>query len=75
MHILSYLSSPKLANRRYTACDRQVPETRGERADVLLQLFSPFIASQRIMACEFHNPYAEVECENGLRMVFHEVRR
>ena len=51
-----------------------MPETRGERADVLLQLFSPLLASQRIMALEFRDPYSEIECEDGLKMVFHEVR-
>ncbi|KAF0294476.1 Hermansky-Pudlak syndrome 1 [Amphibalanus amphitrite] len=57
----------------YPAYSDTMPETRGERADVLLQLFSPFLASQRIMAMEFRDPYSEVECEDGLVMVFHEV--
>ncbi|XP_043221718.1 Hermansky-Pudlak syndrome 1 protein homolog isoform X2 [Amphibalanus amphitrite] len=56
----------------YPAYSDTMPETRGERADVLLQLFSPFLASQRIMAMEFRDPYSEVECEDGLVMVFHE---
>ncbi|XP_037077969.1 uncharacterized protein LOC119099028 [Pollicipes pollicipes] len=56
----------------YPAWSETVPETRSERADVLVQLFSPFLASQRIMGLEFHDPYSCIECENGLLMVFSE---
>ncbi|XP_037077968.1 zinc finger protein 420-like [Pollicipes pollicipes] len=57
----------------YPAWSETVPETRSERADVLVQLFSPFLASQRIMGLEFHDPYSCIECENGLLMVFSEL--
>jgi hypothetical protein len=42
--------------------------------DVIIQIFSPLIASQRIMLCQFDNSYQSITCENDLRIVFEEVR-
>lgn len=40
--------------------------------DVLLQMFSVLIASQRIMNTEFGNSYTSVQCGDGINMVFDE---
>ncbi|KNC28627.1 hypothetical protein FF38_04891 [Lucilia cuprina] len=42
-------------------------------ANVLLQLFSPLINSQKIMHCQFDNCYAAIQCEHDLNFVFGEV--
>ncbi|KAH8296967.1 hypothetical protein KR044_002076 [Drosophila immigrans] len=39
-------------------------------SNVLLQIFSPIISSQRIMHCQFDNAYASFQCENGFNLVF-----
>lgn len=43
--------------------------------DVIIQLFSPLIASQRIMFCQFDNSYTSLECEDNQNLVFEEVRQ
>lgn len=40
--------------------------------NVLVQLFSPLVASQRIMFCQFDNSYTSLECEDDLNFVFEE---
>lgn len=44
-------------------------------ANVLIQIFSPLVASQRIMMCQFDNAYTSVQMENNLNLVFDEVRQ
>lgn len=44
-------------------------------ANVIVQLFSPMIASQRIMFCQFDNSYTSLECEGNQNFVFEEVNR
>lgn len=41
--------------------------------NVLIQIFSPIIASQRIMTCQFDNSYSSLECEGNINFVFEEV--
>ncbi|XP_075156136.1 Hermansky-Pudlak syndrome 1 protein [Haematobia irritans] len=41
--------------------------------NVLVQLFSPIINSQRIMHCQFDNCYSSIQCEEDLNLVFGEV--
>lgn len=41
--------------------------------DLILQIFSPMITSQRIMNCHFSNCYSSMQCENGINIVFDEV--
>ncbi|KAM7349896.1 Hermansky-Pudlak syndrome 1 protein [Cochliomyia hominivorax] len=41
--------------------------------NVLLQLFSPLINSQKIMHCQFDNCYAAIQCEHDLNFVFGEI--
>ncbi|EDS25969.1 HPS [Culex quinquefasciatus] len=41
-------------------------------ANVLIQIFSPLVASQRIMMCQFDNAYTSVQMENNLNLVFDE---
>ncbi|XP_073828844.1 Hermansky-Pudlak syndrome 1 protein [Musca autumnalis] len=50
-------------------------ENCGRKIDqnVLVQLFSPLINSQRIMHCQFDNCYASIQCEEDLNLVFGEV--
>ncbi|XP_055535291.1 BLOC-3 complex member HPS1 [Wyeomyia smithii] len=41
-------------------------------SNVLIQIFSPLIASQRIMMCQFDNAYTSIQMENNLNLVFDE---
>lgn len=41
--------------------------------DVVIQIFSPIITSQRIMGCQFGNSYVSVQCRDGTNIVFDEV--
>lgn len=41
--------------------------------DLILQIFSPMITSQRIMNCHFSNRYSSMQCQNGTNIVFDEV--
>ncbi|XP_004521035.1 Hermansky-Pudlak syndrome 1 protein homolog [Ceratitis capitata] len=38
--------------------------------NIILQIFSPIINSQRIMHCQFDNTYSSFQCENGLNFAF-----
>ncbi|XP_031640635.1 Hermansky-Pudlak syndrome 1 protein [Contarinia nasturtii] len=40
--------------------------------NVVVQLFSPIIASQRIMFCQFDNSYTSIQLEDNLNFVFEE---
>lgn len=37
-----------------------------------MQLFSPLVASQRIMFCQFDNSYTSLECDGDVNFVFEE---
>lgn len=41
-------------------------------SNVIIQLFSPIITSQRLMTCQFGNSYTSIQCENGTNLVFNE---
>lgn len=38
-------------------------------SDIIMQIFSPLITSQRIMMCQFDNAYNYIECDD-LKVVF-----
>ncbi|XP_066981902.1 BLOC-3 complex member HPS1 [Macrobrachium rosenbergii] len=40
--------------------------------NIVVQLFSPLVTSQRIMATQFNNPYTSVSCQDGTTVVFQE---
>ncbi|XP_076037717.1 Hermansky-Pudlak syndrome 1 protein [Oratosquilla oratoria] len=40
--------------------------------NIVVQLFSPLVTSQRIMAAQFNNPYTSVSCMDGTTVVFKE---
>ncbi|KAK3865840.1 hypothetical protein Pcinc_028584 [Petrolisthes cinctipes] len=40
--------------------------------NIVVQLFSPLVTSQRIMATQFNNPYTSVSCQDGTTIVFQE---
>ncbi|KAB7507108.1 hypothetical protein Anas_05987, partial [Armadillidium nasatum] len=40
--------------------------------DVVIQMFSPLVASYRIMKGQFKNPYESLSCEDGTKFVFQE---
>lgn len=42
--------------------------------NVMVQLFSPIVASQRIMFCQFDNSYTSIQLDDDLNFVFEEVR-
>ncbi|XP_065203084.1 uncharacterized protein HPS1 [Planococcus citri] len=41
-------------------------------ADIVMQLFSPLITSQRVMLNHFSNPYSSIACYDGLNIIFDE---
>lgn len=41
--------------------------------NVIVQLFSPLIASQRIMFCQFDNSYTSIQLKDNINLVFEEV--
>ena len=41
-------------------------------SNVVIQLFSPIIASQRLMTCQFGNSYSSIQCEDNVNLVFNE---
>lgn len=41
--------------------------------NIVVQLFSPLVTSQRIMATQFNNPYTSVSCQDGTTIVFQEA--
>lgn len=41
--------------------------------NIVVQIFSPLVTSQRIMATQFNNPYTSVTCQDGTTVVFQEV--
>lgn len=43
-------------------------------SNVIVQLFSPLIASQRIMFCQFDNSYTSLQLDGDINLVFEEVR-
>ncbi|RXG68506.1 hypothetical protein Avbf_08649, partial [Armadillidium vulgare] len=42
--------------------------------DVVIQMFSPLVASYRIMKGQFKNPYESLSCEDGTKFVFQEYQ-
>ncbi|XP_050543318.1 uncharacterized protein LOC126906659 [Daktulosphaira vitifoliae] len=40
--------------------------------DLILQIFSPMVTSQRVMNCHFSNRYSSMQCQNGTNIVFDE---
>ncbi|KAL4113192.1 hypothetical protein QTP88_016860 [Uroleucon formosanum] len=40
--------------------------------DLILQIFSPMVTSQKIMNCHFSNRYTSMQCQNGTNIVFDE---
>ncbi|XP_034233970.1 Hermansky-Pudlak syndrome 1 protein homolog isoform X1 [Thrips palmi] len=40
--------------------------------NVIIQLFSPMVTSQRVMSCQFGNSYTFIQCQDGTNMVFDE---
>lgn len=41
--------------------------------NIMVQLFSPIVASQRIMFCQFDNSYTSIQLDDDLNFVFEEV--
>ncbi|XP_037031456.1 Hermansky-Pudlak syndrome 1 protein [Bradysia coprophila] len=59
------------------ALEQELVETDAVEKDflnpnVLIQIFSPIIASQRIMTCQFDNSYSSLECDGNINFVFEE---
>ncbi|XP_065169466.1 BLOC-3 complex member HPS1 isoform X2 [Atheta coriaria] len=38
--------------------------------NVIVQIFSPIVTSQRIMSCQFGNSYTSIQCQDGINMTF-----
>ncbi|KAK3930600.1 Hermansky-Pudlak syndrome 1 protein-like protein [Frankliniella fusca] len=41
-------------------------------SNIIIQLFSPMVTSQRVMSCQFGNSYTFIQCQDGTNMVFDE---
>lgn len=41
-------------------------------SNVIIQIFSPLITSQRIMLCQFDNSYSSIQCDNNFNIAFEE---
>ena len=41
--------------------------------NIILQIFSPIINSQKIMFCQFDNSYSSFQCDGNLNFLFSEV--
>ncbi|XP_055912010.1 BLOC-3 complex member HPS1 [Eupeodes corollae] len=39
-------------------------------SNIILQIFSPMVSSQRIMFCQFDNTYSSIQCEEDLNFTF-----
>ncbi|KFB44790.1 AGAP011210-PA-like protein [Anopheles sinensis] len=52
--------------------EETVCPTQELNSNVLIQIFSPLLASQRIMMCQFDNAYTSIQMENNLNVVFDE---
>ncbi|XP_058128472.1 BLOC-3 complex member HPS1 [Anopheles ziemanni] len=52
--------------------EETVCPTQELNSNVLIQIFSPLLASQRIMMCQFDNAYTSIQMENNLNIVFDE---
>nr|XP_049466231.1 Hermansky-Pudlak syndrome 1 protein homolog [Anopheles coluzzii] len=52
--------------------EESVCPTQELNSNVLIQIFSPLLASQRIMMCQFDNAYTAIQMENNLNVVFDE---
>lgn len=63
--------------RSFRICERtECPfqtEDKYLDSNVIVQLFSPLIASQRIMFCQFDNSYTSLQLDGNLNLVFEEV--
>ncbi|XP_076372151.1 Hermansky-Pudlak syndrome 1 protein isoform X1 [Tachypleus tridentatus] len=56
-------------------CDETGEDTQGDvdiSRNVIVQLFSPLVTSQRVMLGQFMNLYTLVECSDGILMAFKE---
>lgn len=52
---------------------REQVENNDIDTNVMVQLFSPIVASQRIMFCQFDNSYTSIQLDDDLNFVFEEV--
>ncbi|KAK6624388.1 hypothetical protein RUM44_011247 [Polyplax serrata] len=52
--------------------DRHDSDLTQLTSDVVIQLFSPIITSQRLMTCQFGNSYTSIQCDNSVNLVFNE---
>ncbi|XP_075223124.1 Hermansky-Pudlak syndrome 1 protein isoform X4 [Lycorma delicatula] len=48
------------------------PSDGALNTNLLIQLFSPVVTSQRIMSTQFGNSYSSIQCQNGTNIVFDE---
>lgn len=60
------------AGQGLVASEHSTPHGRGRVIDpnILVQLFSPLVTSQRFMREQFGNPYTSVQCADGTNIVF-----
>ncbi|XP_050420631.1 uncharacterized protein LOC126833377 [Adelges cooleyi] len=52
--------------------ENEEEENPGIDPDIILQIFSPMVTSQRVMNCHFSNRYSSMQCLNGTNIVFDE---
>ncbi|KAK2149537.1 hypothetical protein LSH36_447g01025 [Paralvinella palmiformis] len=54
-------------------CDKDEDVHSSVNIDVVVQLFSPLIVSQRFMMSEVDNPYNSIRCQNDMIYVFSQI--
>lgn len=55
-----------------TGEDSDEPNCSLLTSNVVIQLFSPIITSQRLMTCQFGNSYTSIQCDDNVNLVFNE---
>lgn len=48
------------------------PENNKICLNIIVQIFSPMVTSQRVMSCQFGNSYTSIQCKDGLNVTFEE---
>ncbi|KAF5273063.1 hypothetical protein FQR65_LT04805, partial [Abscondita terminalis] len=61
-------------NKKFAIHINDLAKSQGliSQSNIIVQIFSPIVTSQRIMSCQFGNSYTSIQCENGLNMSFEE---
>ncbi|KAJ1525914.1 hypothetical protein ONE63_009103 [Megalurothrips usitatus] len=63
----------KLATNQGLLPETEAPGDESKLSpNIIIQLYSPMVTSQRVMSCQFGNSYTFIQCQDGTNMVFDE---